>query len=84
VWLRDRLADRVPLLSGHALHSAQEKSGRAVRHLIDPLGRQRTLSADHVFARTGYRLRIQALPFLGRELLSRLDCIDGLPRLSAG
>jgi FAD-dependent urate hydroxylase len=83
-WLRDHFAERVALLNGHALHSVQEQGSRAVLHLIDPLGRQRTLSADHVIAGTGYRLRVQVLPFLGRELLRRLDCVDGLPTLSAG
>jgi hypothetical protein len=83
-WLAARLANRVPLLVGHALHSAQERSGGAVLNLIDAGGRQSMLRADHVIAGTGYRFRLQALPFFGREVLTRLDSIDGLPALSAG
>jgi thioredoxin reductase len=83
-WLAARLADRVPLLVGHALHSAQERNGCAVLSVIDPGGRPHILRADHVIAGTGYRFRVQALPFFSRELLTRLDSIDGLPALSAG
>jgi hypothetical protein len=39
--------------------------------------------ADHVIAATGYKVDIRRLPFLGRELLSRIRHLENAPMLSA-
>lgn len=39
---------------------------------------------DHVVLGTGYRVDVRQYPFLGSDLLERLDLADGCPRLDAG
>lgn len=39
---------------------------------------------DHVVLATGYRVNVARYPFLSSELLQKLNCIDGYPRLDAG
>ena len=39
---------------------------------------------DHVLLATGYRVDISAYSFLPAELLQRIRCVGGYPRLSRG
>jgi hypothetical protein len=45
-------------------------------------GHNTTLQVNHLIAATGFRVDIQRLPFLHRDLLNQIRLIEGAPRLS--
>jgi thioredoxin reductase len=80
-WLRDRVEGRVEVLAGHSPASAEAADG-GVRLRLDGKGPVRELEVEHVIAATGYRVRVDALDFLGSTLRSRLATVAGAPALS--
>lgn len=79
-WLKNRVEGVVETLTGHKVRGAAAQ-GSGVRLLLD--GPQAsTLDVDHVIAATGFRIDITRLPFLGDDILSRVDTTDGFPMLS--
>ena len=82
-WLRVRVEDQFPVLTGHAVRSATAVSGGsgdAVRlGLITRDGSARELEADHVIAATGYRPDLTRLSFLDAGLQGQLGTVDESP-----
>ena len=79
VWLRPRVEDQFPLLTGHAVTSAAAQDGR-VRLTVARAGQSsREFEADHVIAAPGYRTDLRRLPFLPETLRSRLATLAGSP-----
>ena len=81
-FMQDRLA-AVPQLLGFQLIHAEAIEGRACLLLAGPDGRQRTLSADHVIAATGYEADVRRLGYLSAGIIEKLQLIGLTPRLSA-
>lgn len=81
-WLRDRVMGRLPVLNGHLVRGAEVRGGRVVLRVHGPDGNVHDLTADHVIAATGYRFAVAALPFLSKEILHHLRCVDQVPLLS--
>ncbi|MGW1892592.1 FAD-dependent oxidoreductase [Streptomyces sp. NPDC002004] len=83
-WLRDRVDGIVPVRTSCRVTRA-ETAGSTVRLELDGPGEPRTLTVDHVLAATGYRLDLNAVPFLSPSLRHALACVPGstAPRLSA-
>ena len=78
-WLRDRVEGQVPILTGQSVTWAKSLDGR-VRLGIDGPGKTTIeLEADHVIAATGYRVRLDRLTFLSKEIRSKLKTLDGSP-----
>lgn len=83
-WLRDRVAGRVPVLSGRAVRSAEPEDGTTVRlELTDPDGVTERLRADHLLLATGYRVDVDRLEILEPTLRQAVRTFGGAPRLSA-
>ncbi|MQS15212.1 lysine N(6)-hydroxylase/L-ornithine N(5)-oxygenase family protein [Streptomyces kaniharaensis] len=81
-WLRERMEDRFPVLTGHEAVSAVEADGRVRLRLRGPTG---ALEVDHVLAATGYRVDIDRLDILDaglRRSVARRNA--GAPRLTSG
>ncbi len=80
-WLRCRVEDQFPVLTGHAVRSATATgSGDAVRlGLVTRDGSAKELEADHVIAATGYRPDLSRLTFLDDGLRSGLRTVAGTP-----
>jgi FAD-dependent urate hydroxylase len=76
-WLRARVEDQFPVLTGHAVASAQARDGRVDLSLRTPGGVSRELTADHVIAATGYKPDLTRLSFLDSGLRDRLTTVDG-------
>src|SRR5580693_8429750 len=76
-WLRDRVEDQFPVLTGHAVTSATGQSNGISLSLRTRDGISRELSADHVIAATGYRPDLTRLSFLDSGLRDRLATVDG-------
>jgi FAD-dependent urate hydroxylase len=80
-WLKERLADKVPLLVGHNIVSAQERNGR-LRLTVQGAADIQTFDTDHVIAATGYKVDLERLPFLDQALRAAIAVEHGAPRLS--
>ena len=76
-WLRSRVEDQFPVLTGHAVTSATEQSSGISLSLRTRDGISRELTADHVIAATGYRPDLTRLSFLDSGLRDRLATVDG-------
>jgi thioredoxin reductase len=76
-WLRARVEDQFPVLTGHAVTSATDQGGSVALSLRTRDGISRELTADHVIAATGYRPDLTRLSFLGGGLRDQLSTVDG-------
>jgi len=75
-WLRSRVEGQFPALTGLSVKWA--KAGDSdVRLGLAGTGGSRELAADHVIAGTGYRTDLARLSFLGRDMLARLQTVQG-------
>jgi cation diffusion facilitator CzcD-associated flavoprotein CzcO len=81
-WLRPRLTGDVPLVTDAGIVGAAASNG-GVRLRIAGSAGGRELEAEHVIAGTGYRVDVDRLGFLAPELRSRLERVEGAPRLSS-
>ncbi|MFI1972244.1 NAD(P)-binding domain-containing protein [Streptomyces cinnamoneus] len=84
-WLRDRVEGVVPVRTSCRIRQAH-MDGPEVRLWVEGVGDDRAeLSVDHVLAATGYRLDVDALPFLtpavrlavARVAGSKAPCLSG-------
>ncbi|WP_454394650.1 FAD-dependent oxidoreductase [Streptomyces sp. JNUCC 63] len=85
-WLRDRVEGVVPVRTSCRVVRV-ETAGSAVRLTVaGPGGRTEVLDVDHVLAATGYRLDLDAVPFLAPEIRRVLRYVPGsrAPHLSPG
>ncbi|MEU6776978.1 FAD-dependent oxidoreductase [Streptomyces sp. NPDC046759] len=84
-WLRDRVEGIVPVRTSVRLTRAEAEGAGVRLVLAGPGGSGTTLAVDHVLAATGYRLDLDAVPFLSGAVRSALACVSGsrAPHLSA-
>ncbi|MET8782793.1 MULTISPECIES: FAD-dependent oxidoreductase [unclassified Streptomyces] len=75
-WLRNRVEGIVPVRTSRRVTHV-EAAESTVRLGIDGPGGSETLTVDHVLAATGYRLDMDAVPFLSPALRSALGCVPG-------
>ena len=78
-WLRGRVIEQFPLLTGYQVRSASAQDGGVRLGLTGPGGTSRQLAADHVIAATGYQTDPARLPFLGDQLRGGLRTLAGSP-----
>ncbi|MFJ9414832.1 NAD(P)-binding domain-containing protein [Streptomyces sp. NPDC101227] len=83
-WLRDRFLGRVPVIQGRRIVRARVRDGRPVLALRGADGHGGEVTADHVLAATGYRMRLAALDFLGEGLRTEIAVRAGGPLLDSG
>jgi thioredoxin reductase len=79
-WLRPRLADGVQISTGCSVVGARA-NGKGIRMTLSD-GSERHV--DHALLATGYQIDVAKYPFLGPELLSRLQRANGYPVLRPG
>ena len=85
LWqMRERITDKVGVLTGHGLRHAEADLGRVVLTLDDDAGTTSRIEADHIVAATGFRVDIARLGFLDQALAAEIRVIDGAPELDAG
>jgi hypothetical protein len=77
-FMKDRIQNRVPVLSGQTSVRATVVAGR-VKLELQGAG----FVADHVVAATGYRVDMSRLGFMDPALLSAIRTVGGAPVLSA-
>ncbi|WEO99466.1 FAD-dependent oxidoreductase [Streptomyces sp. FXJ1.172] len=76
-WLRERVEGVVPVLTSCRVTHAEVTPEATVRLELTGRGRTSALTVDHVLAATGYRLDLDALPFLSPGLRQALVCVPG-------
>ncbi|MFD1935415.1 FAD-dependent oxidoreductase [Nonomuraea mangrovi] len=73
-WLRDRVEGVIPVRTDAPIRHACLQDGK-VRLVVGDAGAE--LTVDHVLAATGYRIDVDALPFLASGLRSAIARIPG-------
>jgi FAD-dependent urate hydroxylase len=79
-WLKNRVIDKVSLLTGHEIVAATERNGRlqlSVRRNDATVH----IETDHVIAATGYRVDLNRLSFLDPSLRAAIKTSGGAPVL---
>jgi cation diffusion facilitator CzcD-associated flavoprotein CzcO len=80
-WLKNRVIDKVSLLTGHEVIAATERHGR-VRLSVRGNNGAVQIETDHVIAATGYRVDLSRLPFLDAALRAEIKTSAGAPVLN--
>jgi thioredoxin reductase len=80
----EMVVGKVPLILGHKLERADVENGRVRLLLRSQDGTQRNILTDHVIAATGYKVQVERLQFLNKEIRSSLKTVHSTPVLSSG
>jgi thioredoxin reductase len=81
-WLRDRVVPRLPIMLSHFVSKAEVRGEKVLLHLQGPDADHRQITTDHVIAATGYRFRLESVPFLSEQVRSQLVSVQQTPVLS--
>ena len=80
-FVRDLVVGKVPLLLGYTLKRTEVQGARVHLHLRSSDGSDKEVVTEHVIAATGYRVDLERLQFLSREIRSQIRAINGAPVL---
>jgi thioredoxin reductase len=81
-FAREHVEGYVPIMTGTTITRVSERQGRAELTLTGSDQQTTTLLADHVIAATGFKADVDRIDFLDARLRTRIDRVDGFPRLS--
>ena len=81
-WFVKPKMERVPCLLGYTPQGADVQNDKVHLHLRAVDGSQRELVAEHIIAATGYKVDLDRLQFLSKEIRSQVRTIKGSPVLS--
>ncbi|MEU2336713.1 FAD-dependent oxidoreductase [Streptomyces sp. NPDC013172] len=76
-WLRDRVMGVVPVHTSRRVTAAVARGSEVHLDVVGPGGRRDALTVDHVLAATGYRLDLDALPYLSASVRHAVACVPG-------
>ncbi|MER6083282.1 NAD(P)/FAD-dependent oxidoreductase [Streptomyces sp. NPDC001833] len=76
-WLRDRVVGVVPVHTSRRVTGAVVHGPEVSLDVAGPAGERESLTVDHVLAATGYRLDLDALPFLSPTVRRDLAYVPG-------
>jgi lysine/ornithine N-monooxygenase len=82
-WPARKYVEQGPVLLGQKLRGADYRDGRAYLRLVSHQGVDSVVATDHVIAATGFKVDLNRLKFLGRDLQSQLRSVDSTPVLSS-
>jgi cation diffusion facilitator CzcD-associated flavoprotein CzcO len=82
-FVRDKVMGKVPLALGHTPERAEIQDGKVHLHLRSVDGTKREIVTEHVIAATGYRVNMERLTFLSKDIRSKLKVVEGTPVLSS-
>ncbi|WP_406445216.1 NAD(P)-binding domain-containing protein [Streptomyces sp. NBC_00631] len=76
-WLRDRVEGVVPVHTSRRVTAAAVHGPEVRLDVAGPGSEHESLAVDHVLAATGYRLDLDALPFLSPTMRRTVACVPG-------
>ena len=82
-FVKDQVVGKVPLNVGVNVTNVEVSAGRVSLQLTDNVGNQKTLTADHVIAATGYKVDLRRLAFVDSGLQSGIQSVEHTPVLSS-
>ena len=80
--MRERIAGRVPMLLESSIGEVTTRNGSVYMRLQGRDSSVREHETEHVIAATGYRVDLQRLPFLSRQITSEVETDEASPVLS--
>lgn len=83
-FIHDMVMGKVPLLLGQSIERAEVQGGAVHLYLRGRDGSSKKVVAEHVIAATGYKVDLERLAFLSKELRSAIRKTGGSPELSRG
>jgi len=81
-FAKDLVLGKLPLHLGCALDRTEMREGKVHLHLRTDDGAERTITAEHIIAATGYRVDMERLTFLSSDIRSKIDLSANCPELS--
>ena len=82
-FAKEKVVGRVPLHLGYSLEKAERQGQKVCLHLRSADGKEQRIEADHVIAATGYKVDMERLQFLSRQIRSKVRTVGGSPQLSS-
>ncbi len=81
-FVKQDVVGKVPMHLGVNIQDAAIEGNRVVLRLADASGKTETLSADYVIAATGYRVDVDRVGFLSKDVREKIETLEGSPVLS--
>ena len=82
-FVKQQVVGKVPLNLDVTITQTSVQNRRVSLQLKEKSGAQRTITADHVIAATGYRVDLERLTFLEPEVQASIRAVERTPVLSA-
>jgi thioredoxin reductase len=82
-FVRDKVVGRVPLMLGYTPSGAEIRDGKVRLLLRAADGREKEILTEHIIAATGYKVEMERLTFLSKEIRSQVKAVNGAPVLSS-
>src|SRR5579863_2586255 len=82
-FIRDKVIGKVPLHLGCTPQGAKVQGGKVRLNVRAADGSEREIVTEHIITATGYRVALERLTFLNREILTQLKTVMGSPVLSS-
>jgi thioredoxin reductase len=81
-FIRDMVTGKVPLLLGYTIGQAEVQGNSVHLHLRGQDGSTKEVVTEHVIAATGYKVNLERLNFMSKNLRSQIRTAGGSPVLS--
>ncbi len=82
-FVRDKVMGRVALLLGATAESAEIQNGKVCLRLRMADGSKREVVTEHIIAATGYKVDLERLAFISKDIRSKFRKVNGTPVLSS-
>jgi cation diffusion facilitator CzcD-associated flavoprotein CzcO len=81
-FIKNKVVGKVPLHYGYSPEVAEVRDGKVHLTLRGLDGSRKEIVADHIISGTGYRVRLDGLKFLSKDIRSAVQQANGSPVLS--
>ena len=82
-WLHDRVENVIEIRTSLSVQSATREGDKVALTCRPAHGATQRIVVDHVLAATGYRVDVDSIAFLDRDLRERVERFHGFPELDA-
>jgi len=82
-FIKEQVVGKVQLIVDVSISEAKVQDGRVCLQLTDSAGTSKSITADHVIAATGYKVKLHRLAFMDAQLQSAIRSVEDTPVLSS-